>query len=383
MGGLVGRYIFRQAAGALVLILGTLTLIVWLTSALQQLKLMTAQGQGFLIFLKITLLALPTLMAVVAPVALLIAVLYTLSRLSGDSEIIVLSAAGGSVWRIAQPYLVLAGGLAAILWFANAYVLPSAARQLRDYIVQVRTDLVAQVLQPGSFSSPEPGLTFHIRDKDISGDLLGVIVDDARDAGQPMTYLAERATVLKEGDTAALVMRTGHIHRIATDTGAAQIVTFDSYVFDITQFGPKEGRSDLKPRERYIGELVAPPADDGYAKRNRGKFRAELHDRIASPLYPLAFVLIALVHLGRPRTTRDGRFGSLAAAFAVCTGLRLAGLAAVNLAAKNGGAVALVYAIPVGAMLLATLMLARGWHPPRLALPALPQWRRALPRAAA
>ena len=51
-------------------------------------------------------------------------------------------------------------------------------RALRDLIPQVRTDLISQVLQPGRFSSPEPGLTFHIRDRSLTGDLLGLLVHD-------------------------------------------------------------------------------------------------------------------------------------------------------------------------------------------------------------
>ena len=90
------------------MILITLTLIVWMTTALRQISLVTDQGQSLLIFLKITLLAMPNLIAIVAPVALLISALHSLNRLSGDSELIVLSASGSTVWRVMKPYLLLA-----------------------------------------------------------------------------------------------------------------------------------------------------------------------------------------------------------------------------------------------------------------------------------
>ena len=55
-----GRYLFRQTAGALILILLSLTGVVWIALALKQLNLMTSEGQGALTFLKMTTLALPS-----------------------------------------------------------------------------------------------------------------------------------------------------------------------------------------------------------------------------------------------------------------------------------------------------------------------------------
>ncbi len=93
---LISRYIFRQTASALITIIVSLTLIVWLTSVLKEIKLLTSEGQTFFLFLKITSLAIPSLIVTVAPIAFLIASLHTLNRLNGDSELIVLSGAGAS-----------------------------------------------------------------------------------------------------------------------------------------------------------------------------------------------------------------------------------------------------------------------------------------------
>src|ERR1700730_9680643 len=172
---LISRYIFRQTASALIMILISLTLIVWLTSILREIKLLTSQGQTFLLFLKITSLAIPNLIVTVAPVAFLIAALHTLNRLNGDSELIVLSASDASVWRLVVPYFVLALIVSVAILIANLFVLPKSARLLGDYVSLVRTDLLSQVLQPGEFSDFERGLTIHIRDKAKNGYLLGVL----------------------------------------------------------------------------------------------------------------------------------------------------------------------------------------------------------------
>ena len=48
---ILSRYVFRQTAGALILILVSLTGVVWIAVALRQLELMTSQGQDALRFL--------------------------------------------------------------------------------------------------------------------------------------------------------------------------------------------------------------------------------------------------------------------------------------------------------------------------------------------
>ncbi len=360
---LFGRYMFRQAAGAFLLVLLSLTGVVWIATALKQLTLLTSQGQDAFVFIKMTLLAIPNLMALIAPIAVLIAALHTLNRLNGDSELIVMTASGASIWRFARPLVVLASVVAFVVLIGNHFVLPWSVRTLQDYIVKVRTDLIAQVLQPGEFSSPEPGLTFHIRDRDAEGRLYGLLMSDESDPKQSITYLAETGRILERGTQALLVMETGHILRRQRKEKASSIIRFDNYVVDLKQFGPKEAAEVLKPRARATVDLIAPDPADPLYKANPGSFRSELHERFASPLYPLAFVAIAIAFIGQARTTRQGRIKSLISAFAIAVGLRVLGFAAMNLSTLAAWAVSLVYALPLGAIAIAALAAWRNMTP--------------------
>ena len=381
---IIGRYIFRQTGGALAMILITLTLIVWMTTALREISLVTTQGQSILVFLTITSLAMPNLIAVVAPVALLIASLHTLNRLAGDSELIIISAAGGTIWRVAKPFIVLAVLVFAALVVVNAYVLPQSMRTLRDYAIKVRTDLISQVLQPGKFSSPERGLTMSIAARAENGDLLGLVIHDERDPTQIMTYLAEHADIQKQSEERAfLVMHDGHVQRQDGKTREVNIISFESYIFDLSGFGPKEGPRDYKPRERFLSELLYPDKKEEFYIRNIGKFRAELHDRLSGPLYPFLFVLLAVVHLGTPRTTRESRIQDLFTAFVVATVLRVIGLASANMAVQTPAALALVWGIPLVGILVTAVMAHFEIKPMSLPSFSLPSWPWRTAKAAA
>jgi len=358
-----GRYIFRQVGGALLLILVSLSGIVWIALALRQLNLITSQGQDAVVFVIMTTLALPNLVAIIAPVALLIAVIHTLNRLNGDSELIVLTASGATVWTIARPLLVLALLVSAGVAFVNHIGMPWSLRVLRDYVIQVRTDLISQVLQPGQFSSPERDLTVHIRDRTFEGELRGILLQDARDKDQVMAYLAERGIIVKRENSNFLVMTDGHIVR-QKNGDVPQIITFESYAIDLDRFEPQgEGGGVLRPRERYFSELAWPDSQDPYFRHRPGEFRSEFHERLSNPLYPLAFVLIAVAFIGQARSTRQNRMEAVVLAFVVSALFRIGGLAANNLAVIRGSAVPLLYLMPLGGMALAFFMIRRNAQP--------------------
>jgi len=385
-----GRYVFRQASGALVLILLSLSGVVWIALALRQLNLVTTEGQDAFTFIKMTTLALPNMMGLIAPVALLVAVIHTLNRLSGDSELIVLTASGASSWTITRPLLVLAVIVSIAVAFVNHVGMPWSLKLLREYVIQMRSDLIGQVIQPGRFSSMEGGLTIHIRERAPDGRLLGLMMHDTRDAKVSTSYLAQTGTLIKQQGQPYLLMQDGHVLRRANPpVEPPQIIEFQSYVVDLERFEPKAGHIELKPRERYFRELAFPSANDPDFVRQPGQFRAELHERFANPFYALAFVLMAVAFIGRAQSTRQNRSEAIAAAGIVSMAARVGGLAANNLVVINAKWVPILYALPLGLILIGILMIQFGgrtnrppWLRPRIVAARerlsglLPNWPR-------
>lgn len=395
--GIISRYVFRQAASSLSLILASLGGIVWIALALKELNVVTSEGQDAIMLIEITSLALPNLIAVIAPFALLIAAMHTLNRLGGDSELIVLTASGSPVWLLARPLIALALIVSIGVAFVNHVAQPWSLQRLKSLIVEMRADLLTKVIQPGRFSSPEPNLTFHIRERDLNGDLRGLLVTDQRKKEENQTYLAERAVIAKQDGGAFIVMSDGHILRRKSLSEPAQIIVFDQYIADLDSFERQNaaGPIDFKPRERYFHQLVKPEASSAYYQRLKGQFRAELHERFSNPLYPIAFVLIALAAVGQAQSTRENRSERLVIGFTLAVAIRLVGFAANTLAAKSAAWTFSLYALPLAAIIGSIVSLKRGARPHRrisitdtLAdrlsplLARLPRWMRSTPAAA-
>jgi lipopolysaccharide export system permease protein len=354
------KYVFRQAAGSFLLILVSLTGIVWIALALRQFNVVTSQGQDTWMLIKVTSLAVPNLMAIIAPFSLLIGALHTLNRLNTDSELIVLSAAGSKVWTVARPILLLALLVGIFLAFVSHFAQPWSMRLLRDYMVQVRSDLLTQVIQPGRFTSPEQDLMFHIRDRSVDGELLGLVMHDTRDKSQSQTYLAEHGTIVKQDRTAYLVMSAGHIIRRTDADGPPQIIAFDKYVVDLDRFEPQDdGSGELKPRERYWSELVHPGPTSKTYKSNPGQFRAEINERLVSPLYPIAFAFLIIAFVGQARSTRSSRMQSLVLTFLLGAACRMAGLALNGAVERSATMLFALYGVPAAAVIVSLIIIKR------------------------
>jgi lipopolysaccharide export system permease protein len=125
----------------------------------------------------------------------------------------------------------------------------------------------------------------------------------------------------------------------------------------------------LRPRERYLSELINPAPEDVATPRARNLMVEELHERLSSPFYPLTFVLIAIAMLGQAQTTRQGRGQALVLAFVLATAARVSGLTVNNLVSVSPSAIPFVYAIPIGAALLAAVHASAGMRPRRTNTP--------------
>jgi len=325
--GSISRYIFRTTFSAFLVVLVSLTAVIWVTQALHDFDIVTNQGQTVLAFVGITGLIIPLLVMVIAPIALVIAVAHVLNKLSTDSEIIVMNAAGMSPWVLFRAFMTVALVVSLGVAVIGTYFAPKGLRMLRDWLTEVRADVVGNIVQPGRFTTVENNVTIHIRERLTNGELRGIMLDDLRNPDERVTMLAETGELVDDKQGTFLVLQKGIIQRRVKDQRDPTMVVFDRYAFDLSQFGGRRDATTYSIRERYLWQLLLPDPQDPLLKEQPGQFRAELHDRLTAPFYPLAFVVIAFAYLGAPRTTRQSRTLSMLGAIGGVGLLRVVGFA--------------------------------------------------------
>jgi lipopolysaccharide export system permease protein len=274
-----------------------------------------------------------------------------LNKLATDSELIVMNAAGMPPWHLFRPFLAVAAVVAVLVVVIAAYLSPRCLRELAQWINEIRADLVTNIVQPGRFVPLSGGsLTLHIRERLPNGQLLGIFIDDQRDQKERVTFLAEQGDIITKDTGTYLLLADGSVQRQQTGDRDPNIVQFDRYAFDLSHLS-SETQSTLKygSRERYLWELLAPSPDDPSLNDRPEQMRAELHDRITAPLYPIVIAVLTFAYLGAPRTTRQSR--TLSLLFAIGAVVTLRALGFVGMLAGARVPVALV--IPYAALLTA------------------------------
>ena len=359
--GSIDRYIFRTILMSFAVVLVSLTGVIWITQALRGIDLMTSQGQTILTFLGFTSLAIPVLVLVIAPIALMIAVTHTLLKLSNDSEIIVISAAGMPPIRLFRPFLFATIVVSLIVAFIGSYLAPDGLRRLKRWDAEITADVLTNILQPGRFAQLDQNLTIRIRERQPGGLLAGIFVDDRRDPKERNTIIANHGTILKNEKGSFLVLEDGNLQRFETGKADPAMVAFGRYAFDMSKFSNRN-TDDVTYgiRERYLWELLWPAANDPIYKQTPYQFNSELHDRLLGPIYPFAFAAIVFAFLGSPRTTRQSRNFSLGTALFIAFGVRMAGFALSVMAGKSSWAAPMQYAMLFIAIGVSLWMIRRG-----------------------
>jgi lipopolysaccharide export system permease protein len=348
--GSIDRYIFRTTLASFAVVLVSLTGVIWITQALRGIDLMTSQGQTILTFLGITSLVIPALVLIISPIALMIAVSHTLNKLATDSEIIVMNAAGFSPVRLFRPFVYATCVVAALVAFIAAYLAPDGLRRIKQWDAEITADVLTNVLQPGRFAQLDQNLTIRIRERQPGGQLVGIFIDDRRDPQERVSIVADHGNILKNEGGSFLILEDGNLERFELGKHDPALVAFGRYGFDMSKFSKQSHDIALGIRERYLWELLNPSESDPIFQQVPGQFRAELHDRFMSPIYPFAFAALTFAFLGAPRTTRQSRNFSIGGAILAVFALRMAGFACSVFAVKSALAPIVQYA-----MLIATI----------------------------
>lgn len=353
----VSLYIIRQIAWPLLFATLTLTGVIWLTQSLRFIDRIVNNNLAFADFFHLTILVLPNIVAIILPVAAFCATLYAFHRLASDSEMIVLSSAGFSRLSLARPALYLSLLVMVAMYAILLYLMPLGARTLRAMQYEFRNDLASMAILEGVFNTPTANLTVYVRERDINGDMVGVLVHDTRKPEQPVTMMAERATLLRTPQGPRLHMVNGNRQQIDAGRQSLSLLYFDNYSLDLDIYAQKEGQGWAEPSERYLGQLFWPDKTSADDMANYSKLVVEGHRRLVTPLYAPALIMIAVASVLGGQFSRRGQGRRLVIGAAAAILLQVLSLGVTHLATKTAELIPLMYLTPIVFLIVAALLL--------------------------
>jgi lipopolysaccharide export system permease protein len=154
------RYLLRQHAAPLGFALTALTALLLLNQIAKQLGNLVGKGLPWSVIVEVFVLSVPFIVAMTLPMAVLVAVLHTMSRLAADHEITAMTASGISVGRIARPVLAGATAVALCSFLLNDQLLPRSNHRLRTLLVDIQRKKPSFTLKEQVINEVVPGQFF-------------------------------------------------------------------------------------------------------------------------------------------------------------------------------------------------------------------------------
>ena len=301
---------------------------MWLAQSLRYIDFIANKGVPILLFFEMIMYLLPNLVVIVVPIAVLIGVIFIYNKLTTDHELIVMQASGTSYWALAKPAFLVGLLFTIVLYCFTLYFLPVSFRNYRDISTSLKEKSLTSLVQAGQFNTLSR-YTIYARSQDAQGNFSGLIIYDGREENKALFFTAEKGIIFNKDEGGQLLLLKGTRQEKDLKTGKPSILYFDQYVIEANEPSKADkGDRFLKPYERFIGDLFNPR--EKLSPTVLLEFVSAAHRRLISPLYALAFGLLAVCAMILGHFSRKGRSGKILTACIIASLLEVSAMIFLN-----------------------------------------------------
>lgn len=299
MGRTLHRYVFLQILAPFAAGLALFTFILLIARIMKLVELVVNRGVPALEILRVFSYILPAFLEVTVPMALLLACLLACGRLSADSEITAMKAAGLSLYQIATPVAAFAGLVFVLSMFLSLYARPWGNSGLKTAIFDLARTRATVGLKEHVFNDEFKGLVIYVEKIEPPGSSLRrILISDRRQAGEENTVVAKRGVLVAHEDTRSVNLRLfdGTIFTSRTSEQGYHKTDFNTYDVNLNlseALGQMETR-DREPSEMPLDELRETITSERARGEHARPERVELARRFSIPFAALVFAVIGV-----------------------------------------------------------------------------------------
>jgi lipopolysaccharide export system permease protein len=302
-------YISKEILPIFFIGLMTFTIILLMDKIFKLIELIINGSGNVTSILMIFLFIAPSFLTFTVPIAVLLGILLTFGRLSGDSEITAFKASGISLYQLYIPIAIFSICAFLITSFLVFYGLPWGNRgfiSTLSLMAQSKPDIE---VKERVFNDSFKGLVVYVDRVPFQGKKMeGILIYDDREKENVNTIFAHEGFLISNPESQEVVLKllNGNIHRFDPKANTYQKVQFDAYDLRIEI---KKSIADierkLKEHEMSIDEIKEKIKKMKARGEDTTPQEVELYKRRAIPFACIVFGLIG-VPLGiQPR--RSGR----------------------------------------------------------------------------
>ncbi|ACN14911.1 predicted permease family protein [Desulforapulum autotrophicum HRM2] len=294
----INRYIFRELIPPFAISAVFLTSIFIMTRIPEITNMVVNYNTGIFSVLLLIACTLPRFMEFTIPMSVMISVLLTFMRMSGDNEIIALKGGGITIYRLLPPVLIFCLlGTAVTLWITIIGV-PLGNMSFKTLGIAMARSNLNVALSDGTFNSSFKDVMIYISSMDVkTKKLRDLFIEDRRTKDRVTISVAPEGVLVKDAVTGSYALRLygGSVNQVDLKSRSINNVGFDTYDINLdfaqVQKSSKVGNKDFD--EMTLNELRA------FLKKTSEKPELnaalmEFHEKFSIPIACIAMGILAM-----------------------------------------------------------------------------------------
>ncbi len=299
MNTIINRYILKEISVPFFMILFIFTFVLLMGRILQLMDLMINKGVGLSYVAKLILYLMPSFLIITIPIALLIAILIGLGRLSADHEITIFKSSGISLYQILLPI-----GAASVMAFiitalTGFFLVPYGNFATKNLLMNIAKQKASIGIKEKVFNDDFKKMILYAEKIPIHGNFMeGVFIFDSRIDKQPTTIIAQKGYLVSSPGSASVTLRLqkGSTHTVDATLKTYKKMDFSSYdvTIDLSASVGGKGIVSKNSREMSLFELAKEMKDASPEKTVFRELLIEFNKKFTIPLSCIIFGLLAI-----------------------------------------------------------------------------------------
>ncbi|MDA9042291.1 LptF/LptG family permease, partial [Candidatus Pelagibacter sp.] len=178
---IIYKKISRDCVNFFLLVVFTLSIIIWVLQAVNYLDFVIEDGHGFLVYFKYTLLSFPKIISRIFPFAIFLAFSYILLKYENKNELVIFWNFGIKKINFINFFIRFSLWFVFISLLLNAVITPFTQDKARSFIRSSNLDFFESILKPKKFIDVIGNLTIYFDEKNKNGELINIFLNEKTD----------------------------------------------------------------------------------------------------------------------------------------------------------------------------------------------------------
>jgi lipopolysaccharide export system permease protein len=302
---IVYKKISKDCVNFFILVVFTISVIIWVLQAVNYLDFVIEDGHGFIVYFKFTLLSFPKIISRIFPFAIFLAFSYILLKYENKNELVIFWNFGIKKIDFINFFIKFSLWFVFVSLLLNALITPFAQDKARSFIRSSNLDFFESILKPKKFIDVIGNLTIYFDDRNKNGELVNIFLNEKTDFNNSQTTFANTATINIKNNTKILTLYDGKsINKV---NGKISEFKFSKTDYNISKFSSNTIMHQ-KTQEISTIDLIKCSLFFKNSIKNKEIIKInncvfdnleniykELYSRLIEPLYLTFLILIALL----------------------------------------------------------------------------------------